>query len=215
MGNKIPKMGSSRITSVRVRESSLADALFPRTKQRVLALLFGQPDRAFATMALIGLAHSGSGAVQRELDRLVGSGLAEVTLVGRQKHYRANRTSPIFEELRSIVEKTAGVAGVLRAALAPIAASVRFAALYGSVAKETDRATSDIDVLLVADDLTLEDVFTTLQSAEARLGRHVSPTVYTTDEFRRRKKARHPFLTKVLSGTHVVLLGSEDALAPR
>ncbi len=193
----------------------MADALFSRTKQRVMALLFGQPDRRFATMELIGLARSGSGAVQRELDRFVASGLVTVTLVGRQKLYGANHESPIYEQLRDIVEKTAGIADVLRTALAPISAVLQFAVLYGSVAKETDRATSDIDVLLVADDLTLEDVFAALQPAEARLGRRVSPTVYTADEFQRRRKARQPFLTKLLTGKHVVLLGSEDAVATR
>jgi len=99
--------------------------------------------------------------------------------------------------------------------LAPLAPAVRFAVLYGSVAKETDRATSDIDVLLVADGLALEDVYTAFQPAEQRLGRRVSPTVYTPEEFQRRRKARQPFLTKLLAGRHLVLLGSEDAIAAR
>lgn len=193
----------------------MADALFPRTKQRVLSLVFGQPDRSFGTTELIRLASSGSGAVQRELDRLVASGLVTATIAGRQKSYQANRESPIFHELRGIVEKTAGITEVLRACLAPLAPAVRFAVLYGSVAKETDRATSDIDVLLVADGLALEEVYTAFQPAEQRLGRRVSPTIYTAEEFQRRRKARQPFLTKLLAGRHVVLLGSEDAIAAR
>ena len=193
----------------------MTDALFPRTRQRVLSLLFGQPDRSFGTMELIELASSGSGAVQRELDRLVASGLVTSGIVGRQKAYRANREAPIFHELHGIVEKTAGVAAVLRACLVRLAPAVRFAVLYGSVAKETDRATSDIDVLLVADDLDLEEVFTALEPAEQALGRRISPTVYTTEEFLHRRKARQPFLTKLLTGKHIVLLGSEDAIAAR
>jgi len=193
----------------------MADALFPRAKQRVLSLVFGQPDRSFGMMELIGLASSGSGAVQRELDRLVASGLVTSTVTGRQKSYQANRESPIFQELHGIVEKTAGIADVLRTCLARLGAAVRFAVLYGSVAKETDRAASDIDVLLVADDVALEDVFTALQPAEQRLGRRISPTIYTTEEFQRRRKARQPFLTKILAGRHVVLLGNEDAIAAR
>ncbi len=193
----------------------MVDALFSRTKQRVLALLFGQPDRTFGTMELIALARSGSGAVQRELDRLVASGLVTVATEGRAKRYAADHRAPIFAELRGIVEKTSGVAEVLMTSLAPLASSIRFAVLYGSVAKETDRATSDIDLLLVADGVTLEAVFGALQPAEDRLGRRISPTLYTPDEFLRRRKAHHAFLTKVLAGKHTVLLGDEDAVAAR
>lgn len=191
----------------------MLDALFPRTKQRVLALLFGQPERSFAMMELIRLAKAGSGAVQRELDRLVGAGLVSVDVKGTQKRFAANRDAALFEEIRNIVDKTAGIAGVLKAALAPVAPSIRFAVLYGSVAKEKDKATSDVDVLLVSDDLPLERVFAVLEPVEERLGRTVSPTLYTTEEFLRRRAARHPFLTKVLAGKHVVLLGSEDAIS--
>lgn len=194
---------------------SVLDALFPRTRQRVLSLLFGQPQRSFATMELIGLAQAGSGAVQRELDRLVGSGLVTVTRVGNQKRFEANRASPFFAALHDIIDKTAGVADVVAAALGPLAQSIRFAVLYGSVAKETARAGSDIDVLIVTDELTLERVFAALEPVEKRLGRAVSPTLYTSDEFLRRRAARHPFLTKVLAGKHVVLIGSEDAIRPR
>lgn len=210
-------MGRQAKTSARAvsapHVTSMADALFSRTKQRVLALLLGQPDREFTTTELITLAQSGSGAVQRELDRLVQSGLVSTTMTGRQKRFSANRDAPIFAELRAIVEKTAGVPAVLRACLIPLAGKVRAAVLYGSVAKATDRATSDIDVLLVADGLPLEEVFDALQPAEAQLGRRVSPTLYTSDEFQRRHKAQHGFLLKVLSGPHVVLMGTLDGLA--
>ena len=194
---------------------SLADGLFPRTKQRLLSILFGQPDRPFTMAELIALVGSGSGAVQREIDRLVASGLVTVTVVGRQKTYQANRASPIFEELCGIVEKTAGIAEVLRDCLGALGEAVQFAVLYGSIAKETASAASDIDLLLVADGLTLEEVLTAIEPAERRLGRRVSPTLYTPEEFRNRRRSGHPFLTKVLAGTHVVLLGSEDDLAAR
>jgi len=193
---------------------SMVDALFPRTKQSVLSLMFGQPDRAFGMTELIALVGAGSGAVQRELDKFAASGLVTATVTGRQKRYQANRAAPIFDELRGIVEKTAGVADALRMSLAPLASRIRLAILYGSVAKDTDRAASDIDVLIVADDLSLEDVFTALEPAERRLGRRVSPTVYTSKEFAKRRASGQPFLTKVLSGKRVVLLGNEDELGP-
>ncbi len=212
LGSLKPKVG----TRVRKpKQSSLLDALFPKTKQRVLALLYGQPDRAFGTAELIRLAGAGSGAVQREVQRLVTSGLVEtITEVG-QKRLVANRNAPIFEELRAIVDKTSGVVEVLRRSLQSLESTIRFAILYGSVAKKTDRATSDLDLLIVGDKLTLEAVYAALEPAEQRLGRIVSPTVYSRDEFRRRRAANNPFLTNVLGGPHVVLFGSEDAIAAR
>jgi predicted nucleotidyltransferase len=193
----------------------MLDALFPRAKQRVLALLFGQPERVFATMELIKLADVGTGAVQRELDRMTSSGLVTVSLIGGQKQFQANGSSPLFEALHDIVSKTSGIAEQVRATLEPLVSSIQFAALYGSVAKRTDGATSDIDLLIVTNQLTLERVYATLEPLEKRLGRRVSPTLYTSDEFLRRRKAKQPFLTKVLSGAHVVLLGSEDAVSTR
>jgi predicted nucleotidyltransferase len=191
----------------------MADALFTRTQQRVLGLLFGQPDREFGTLELIKLAGSGRGTVQRELERLAESGLITAARIGQQKRYRANRESPVFEELRSIVEKLAGVPRVLEAALAPLRDQIQFAALYGSVAKHADSASSDIDVLVVSDALTLEQTFEALEPAERRLGRRINPTLFTSDEYRKRRRSKQPFLTKVLSGKHVVLVGSEDAVA--
>jgi predicted nucleotidyltransferase len=198
-------------SGARPRSSTLANALFSATQQRVLGLLFGQPERSFFATELIGLAGSGSGAVQRELQRLAESGLVTVTRIGNQKHYQANRAAPVFDELRGIALKMFGPAEALRAALVPLAKRVHAAWLYGSVAKGTDRAQSDIDVLIVADDLTLEEVYAALGPAEKRLGRAVSPTLYTLREFERRRTAKNPFLSKVLAGERILLIGEDHA----
>ncbi|PNG56696.1 hypothetical protein WDL1CHR_00504 [Variovorax sp. WDL1] len=107
LGMVMPNMGTTHLATP--QSSSLADALFPGTKQRVLGLLFGQPSRSFYANELIGLAGSGSGAAQRELANLAQSGLVNVTAVGNQKHYQANADSPLFEELCGIVQKTVGL----------------------------------------------------------------------------------------------------------
>ena len=190
--------------------SALADALFTSTQQRVLALLFGQPDRDFFVTEIIALAGSGRGAVQRELARLAGSGLAVVSRVGNRKYYRANRDSPLFDEIRGIVRKTVGVEESVRDALEPLADSLALALLYGSIARRTDTAASDIDLLLVSDDLTLEAVYAALAPVEILLGRHVNPTIYTSGEFQRRRAIKAGFLTRVLKGRHIVLMGSLD-----
>jgi predicted nucleotidyltransferase len=190
--------------------TSIGEALFGKVQQRVLAALFGQPDRSFYVNEIVRLAQSGKGAVQRELQSLVDSGIVTSMRQGNQVHYQANRASAVFDELRTLVVKTFGVADVLRLALLPLEPKIRFACVYGSVAKGTDSSLSDIDLLVVSDDATLEEVLACLTSAETALSRQVNPTLYTIDEVRRRVKNGHSFLTKVLQGKRIDLLGSGD-----
>ena len=184
----MPKMGIKVSTPKAAVATSLAAALFSGTQQRVLGLLFGQPDRSFYATELIGLAGVGSGAVQRELARLAQSGLVTVRPVGNQKHYQANPDSPVYFELCSIARKTVGLAEPLRAALAPLAAKIRAAFVFGSIAKQQDTASSDIDLMLVSDSLSYEDTFFALEEAGAQLGRSVNPTIYTRKELAKRIK---------------------------
>jgi predicted nucleotidyltransferase len=194
---------------------SLADALFARVQQRVLGVLFGNPRRSFYANEVIGLARSGTGAVQRELARLEASGLVTVTRVGKQKHYQANARSPVFEELRGLVLKTSGLADVLRGALAPVAEGIRAAFVYGSIAKGEDSAASDIDLVVVSDCLTYADLFAVLEEASARLGRKVAPTIYSPDELSRRVSQGNAFVTRVLAQPKLWLIGDEHDLAAR
>jgi len=188
-----------------------ADALFSSTQQKLLALLFGQPERSFYARELIGLTGSGTGAVTRELSRLVQSGLITLTSIGNQKHYRANPESPVFSELQSLVIKTFGVADKIRHALLSLEASIYCAFIYGSIAKGEVHAGSDIDVMIVSNVLTLGDILAALQPLEAQLGRKINPTLYTQEEFTHRIKTKNPFLSKVLAGKLIPLIGNPDA----
>lgn len=192
---------------------SLADALFSRTQQRVLGLLFGQPGRNFYSNELIALTGSGSGAVQRELARLVQSELVTCRLQGRQKHYQANPQAPIFAELSAIALKTMALAEPLRAALAPLASRIHAAFVYGSVAKRQDTASSDVDLMLVSDELAYPELFLALDALEQQLGRKVNPTVYTRQELKQRVQRGDAFVTRVLAQPRIWLIGAEDALA--
>ncbi|MDH5274170.1 MAG: nucleotidyltransferase domain-containing protein, partial [Gammaproteobacteria bacterium] len=203
MGNAAPTLSSrpARRKAAAGRAdaaTSLADALFTTTQQRVLALLFGQPSRSFFASELIELTGSGSGAVQRELKRLASSGLVTVKRIGKQKHYQANPDCPVFEELCALVRKTVAMVAPIRQALAPLENKIERALIYGSVVKGTDTAASDIDLLVVADDLTLEALYSALAPVEASLDRKISPTLYTRKEYDSRRAAGNPFLTRAL-----------------
>lgn len=192
--------------------SSLADALFPKGRQRVLAVLFGNPGRSFYANEVIALAQSGTGAVQRELATLSEAGLLTVTKQGNQKHYQANADAPVFAELRGLVLKTMGLADVLRAALAPLAQQVDLAFVYGSVAKQQDTAHSDIDVMIVSASLGYGEVFGALEVAAAVLGRKVNPTLYAPTEIAKRISLDNSFVTRVLQQPKIWLIGAEEQL---
>ena len=211
MGINIPNMGMK--TKSPPRQTSLADALFSGTQQRVLGLIFGQPERSFYATELIGLTGAGSGAVQRELARLAQSGLVTVHPLGNQKHYRANPDSPIYAELRGIAQKTVGLAEPLREALVPLASKIAAAFVYGSVAKRQDTATSDIDLMLISDTLGYADVFAVLEEVGARLGRPVNPTLMTRKELAKRRADDNAFVARVLSQPKIWLIGGEHELA--
>ena len=192
------------------KSSSPASALFPKVRQRVLAVLFGNPGRSFYANEVIALAQSGTGAVQRELAALSEAGLLTVTKQGNQKHYQANAEAPVFADLRGLVLKTMGLADVLRAALAPLSPQIELAFVYGSVAKHQDTADSDIDVMIVSEDLGYADVFGALESATATLGRKVNPTLYTPAEMAKRVSQDNAFITRVLQQPNIWLIGNEE-----
>jgi predicted nucleotidyltransferase len=195
------------------RGTRLADALFSSVQQRVLALLFGQPGRSFRSTEVIELAGSGTGAVHRQLMRLADSGLVTVTRVGNQKHYQANRTSPVFPELHGLVVKTIGLVAPLEEALAPFRGQIQAAFVYGSIAKGTDTAQSDIDLMVICDDLSYADLYSALQEAEATLGRPVHVSLETATEWKRKLAANNPFVAKVQAQPKILVIGSVDDLA--
>lgn len=191
---------------------SLSDALFSGTKQRVLGILYGQPTRSFYANELISLAGSGSGAVQRELATLASSGLVTVKSVGNQKHYQANPESPIFTELCSIIQKTTGLAYPIRNALAQVSSRISAAFVYGSVAKKTDTASSDIDLMLISDEIGYGELFSALEEASITLGRPVNPTILTQEEFDKRLANQESFLTRVMEQPKIWIIGESSDL---
>jgi len=197
---------------MRAGAGALADVLFGKGRGAILALLYGHPDQSFyyrqITRQLDGVS---AGTLQRELDTLSQLGLIERSTVGKQVFYRANRNHPVFPELRALVAKTVGAIQVLRSALAPLAGRISLAFIYGSMARQEEKAESDIDLLIVGH-ATLEDVLTRLGDVEPSLGRAVNPTVYSAAEFKKKLAGGNHFLNSVVRGEKVFLFGDEDEL---
>ena len=203
-------MGTLKTIDAPTVPTALADVLFTPVQQRVLGLLFGQPTRRFQSAELIRLAHSGTGATHRLLQRLSQTGLVRASTEGHQKYYQANADAPVFEELLGLIRKTVGLAGPLREALAPLGDRIQAAFVYGSVASGQDRADSDVDLMVIAEDLDYPTLFEVLQAAERQLGRPVNPNLMTPDRWRRKCAQPDSFAARLRDRPRLFVLGDED-----
>ena len=186
---------------------SISAALFSDSQSRVFRWLFGQPERSYHLNELLRLTGLGSASLQRELGKLAAAGLVRSEKVGNLRCFQANTESPVYEELARLTRKTLGAQPLLQEALAPIKAKLDVAFIYGSIAKGTDTAKSDIDVMVVGKDLLLSEVLKLLLPVESQLGRKISPTLYTPAEYKRRRAQKDSFLNRVLAQPVIPLIG--------
>ena len=191
---------------------NLSSAIFTDSQSRLYSWLFGQPERAYHLNELRRLTGLGSASLQRELNRLATAGLVDAQAVGNQRRFQANAQSPVYAELVALTRKTLGTVPVLQDALQPLRPKLVSAWVYGSVAKQTDTAHSDIDVMLVGNDLLLSQVLAALEPAEAQFGRKINPNCYSPQEFERRRLEPDSFVNRVLSQPTLPLVG--DAHEP-
>ncbi|MDP3822956.1 MAG: nucleotidyltransferase domain-containing protein [Burkholderiales bacterium] len=189
-----------------------ATLLFPASyRRRVLTLLLLHPERALHVREIARLTGTTAGTLNKELTKLHAAGLLDRERVGNQVRYTANRASPIFTELSAILRKTIGLADVLADALAPSASVISVAFVFGSMARATETARSDVDVMLIAS-MGFGDAVKLLYPAQAVLGREVNPVVFSVDEWRARLKAKDPFAREVLVQPKIFLIGTDDEL---
>jgi predicted nucleotidyltransferase len=170
-----------------------------------------RPGERFYVRRLTAILGVDSSNLSRELARLAELGILTCQAEGRQKYYQANTACPVYPELRALALKTSGMADALRDALAPLAKTIRAAFVYGSMASGESGPQSDVDLVVVGntDELALHEA---ISKAEETLGRPVNYTHLTEDEFRRRRSERSGFLSRVLRGPRVAILGSLDGL---
>jgi predicted nucleotidyltransferase len=191
---------------------AIGPALFGKTRRALLALLFGHPDESFYLREIARIAGVGLGAVQRELQGLDAAGIVSRSPHGRHIFFQANPDCPIYEELVALTTKTFALADVLREALAPLADRIRVAFVYGSMARGTHRAPSDVDLMIVGE-VSWLDVIHVVSPTQDILRREVNPTIYPVEEFRAKLVANHPFLSAVLQGPKLFVIGDDRDLA--
>ena len=193
--------------------TSIAEALFTKTQQRVLGLLYGKPDKSFYTNEIVRMAAIGRGTVTRELEKLTSAGILISSKEGNQQYYQANPDNPIFDELVAIATKTFGVADVVRQALTRVDGHVLCAFIYGSIAKGEATAKSDIDLLVISDNLAYADLMECLVDAEKALSRPINPSVYELEHFKQKWQQDNAFISKVMDQPKIWLKGSENDIS--
>lgn len=191
--------------------TSIGDALFTKTQQRVLGLLYGKPGQSFYTNEIVRMADMGRGTVRRELERLVSAGLLVITREGNQRHYQANKACPIYKELLGVVKKTFGIVDILREALSPFAEQIDWVFVFGSVASGKETASSDIDLMIIGEP-GFSEVVAALYSIQETLGREINPKIFRKEEWVKRRDSNDAFLKDVLAKPRMDVMGNEDEL---
>lgn len=193
--------------------SGIGEALFPKIRRKALALFLLNPDKRYYFREAVRLLGDTPGSLHRELKSLTAAGILSVEQIGMQKFYRANPESPVFDELKSIAEKTFGIADVLRDVLRTEAeAKIDVAWIYGSVASGKDTSSSDIDLMVIGG-LSFRELVAMLKPVEEQMQRPINPTLYSESEFQKKVQDENHFLSNVLKSDKIFVVGNEDDLA--
>ena len=192
--------------------SQLAHALFTTTRQRVLGLLYGHPDRSYYTNEIIRLTGMGVATIKRELDRMTAAEILVLCRQGNQRHYQANPDCLLFQELRGITRKTFGLADVLKKALEPLTDRIEWAFVFGSIASGKDSATSDIDLMLIGE-IGFAEALAALHPVQASLQREINPRVYHPDEWRDLVDQNDAFVSEVLAKPRLEIMEKQNEFA--
>lgn len=195
-----------------LKTTTIADSLFTKTQQKVLGLLFRKPDQTFYLNEIVRLAGMGKGTIRRELEKMTQAGLLTIKRIGNQNHYQANASSPVYSELISITRKTFGISDIIEQALHPVKSSIQFAFIYGSIAKGTDTAKSDIDLMIVGEDLGYSEMMNLLIPVEAELQRPINPSIYSLQDFNKKIEDKNHFIIRVLEQEKMNLIGDANAI---
>jgi DNA-binding transcriptional ArsR family regulator len=191
-------------------ESTLA-ALVSPTRQAILAATFLRPGKSWYLSELATHLGTRSSSLQRDVDSLVRVGILEKRVDGRRSYIKANEESPIFPEIRGLIEKTSGIIPMLQEAVGKLGKKTRWGFIYGSLARGEEGAGSDVDLMLVGNVSTME-LAPVLRRLEKTVDRAINPTIFTEDDFVKNLAQKNHFLLTVVRGKKIMLKGTENEL---
>ncbi len=190
---------------------SLSSILFTEYRRRVLGLLLLHPGQRYYLREVARLTGTVPGTLKRELSKLVEAGILNVSKVGNQAHYEANRACPIFEELASILRKTSGLADVLADGLLPLADRIEAAFVFGSMASGKASAASDIDLMVIGE-TDYATVVQLLHPLQQTLAREINPKLYSRAEWDKLVAGRSAFVRDIMGKPKLFVIGGESNL---
>lgn len=190
--------------------NTLAEILSSRVKAEIFRLLLGNPDQELHLREIERRSGLSVSAVRQELKRLIRLGLIEPRKDGNRMYYRAVSHHPLFRDLHNLVLKTAGLVDVLREALKSL--KIRVAFVFGSIASESERAHSDVDLLVIGKTGLRELSHHLGSDLGSTLGREVNPMALSPEEYIQRRKNKDHFLMTVLRAPKLFVIGDEDEL---
>jgi len=195
-----------------MRKSRAVDAIFPRTRQAILAATLLHPDRWWYLSDLARHLAVRPSSLQRELAALVEAGILRQRRDGNRTYFQPNPDCPFLTELQGLMLKTVGLVDVLHEVLEPFTNRIDWAFVYGSIARSEELASSDVDLMIIGR-VGLADIVPALRQAEKRLNRPVNPTVCSREEFATKLAAGQAFLQTALHGAKLFILGDAHELA--
>jgi len=176
----------------------------------LLSLFFGRPDEEFYVRQIEKILGEDVGNISRELRNLESMGLLASRKAGNQKYYLLDRAFPLHDELRSMVVKTTGVAGLLTRSLSDMD-KIDYAFIYGSFSTGQEKIGSDVDLMVIGD-VRLEELIRRLKEPEETLGREIQPNLYSMQEVAKRVREKETFISRVMKESKIMLIGDEDGL---
>lgn len=181
-----------------------------KIRQGLLALFFTNSSQEYYLRQLQRILGYSAGSIRRELMRFQADNLFYTRRVGNLLYYSVNNTHPLFNELKGIVSKTIGVEASLKNSLLQVK-GIKIAFLYGSFASKKESSSSDIDLMIIGNPNTsmLNEKISIL---EQKLKREISPTIYSLQEYKAKKRARGGFIADLLKNPKIMLIGRVNDL---
>jgi predicted nucleotidyltransferase len=192
-----------------MRDSWMSVLLNTKLRRKLLTYSFTHPDENYYLRELANLIDDDPGNLSRELKKLEDEELYTSVTKGRVKFYSLNKKYPLFKELKRIIFKTEGVEGSLKGLVGRFR-GISLAFIYGSYAKNREKKTSDIDLVVVGE-IPRNKFTRKIRDLELKLGREVNFTVYAEKEFKKEKGKEGGFLNLILKDKIIILKGTLNA----
>lgn len=188
----------------------LKTILGSKTRINILKLFVFNPKTEYYVREIERLIKTSFDLVRRELIHLETIGLLKSRVSGKQKYYTLNTGHMLFPEFKSMILKTVGIGDIIQGAIKN-RSDILIAFIYGSYAKDTENAESDIDLFVIGD-ISSADLQESISEVESQTKREINPTVYSPKEFKEKYKAKNNFVLSVIKEPKIFLKGNEEGL---